>query len=182
MKPCRLHITGASGSGTTTLARALGQVWDVPVHDTDDYFWRPTDPPFAARRPPGERIALMEQLFLPRARWILSGSLVGWGAPVAARFQAAVFLRLDPAERLRRLEARETARYGPAIAPGGPMHRAYRDFMDWAAGYDDPSFSGRSLLQHRHWLAGLAVPVIELDSTLPVAALVDAIRAAPDAP
>ena len=46
MTPCHLHITGASGSGTTTLGRALASAWAVPHADTDDYFWVPTTPPY----------------------------------------------------------------------------------------------------------------------------------------
>src|SRR5438128_874343 len=42
----RLHILGASGSGTTTLGRALAEGLQCPHFDTDDYFWLPTDPPF----------------------------------------------------------------------------------------------------------------------------------------
>lgn len=183
MTPCRLHITGASGCGVTTLGRALGQVWDVPVHDTDDYYWQPTDPPFTAKRPVPDRIALMETMFLPRRAWVLTGSLVGWGAPVAARFEAVVFLTLDHDVRMNRLRARETARHGAAIRPGGPLHAAHRDFMDWASDYDDPTFTGRSLMQHRHWLSTLKCPVLELDSAAPVAALRDAVRRwSPDAP
>ncbi len=177
MTPCRLHITGASGAGVTTLGRALGNLWSVPVHDCDDYYWLPTDPPFRQKRPVPERLDLMQALFLPRREWILSGSLVGWGGPLVARFDAVVFLRLDPRLRMARLEAREAGRYGPLIRPGGDLHAGHQSFMDWAAGYDDPSFTGRSLLQQRDWLAHLPCPVLELDSAAPVEALVQAVAA-----
>jgi adenylate kinase family enzyme len=55
MRRCRVHVLGASGSGTTTLARALANHWSVPHADADDYFWVPTDPPGTAdtrRHPP----------------------------------------------------------------------------------------------------------------------------------
>ena len=64
---------GASGSGTTTLARALATRWSVPHADADDYFWVPTAPPFRRKRPPEQRVALMEQVFVPREAWVLSG-------------------------------------------------------------------------------------------------------------
>ena len=41
----RIHILGASGSGTTTLGRALAARLQCPHFDTDDCFWLPTDPP-----------------------------------------------------------------------------------------------------------------------------------------
>jgi len=177
MDPCRIHITGASGSGVTTLGRHLAALWAVPVHDTDDYYWMPTDPPFMHKRPVAERIALMQAMFLPRAQWVLSGSLIGWGAPVVPRFQAVVLLVLDPRTRMGRLQARESARYGRAIRHGGAMHDSHLAFMDWAAGYDDPTFTGRSLFQHQHWLSTLTCPVLELDSALPPDALCAAIAA-----
>lgn len=66
MQPGRVHILGASGSGTTTLGRALAQAWSVPHADADDYFWVPADPPYLQKRPVEERITLMQAMFLPR--------------------------------------------------------------------------------------------------------------------
>ena len=50
MKSCRIHITGASGSGVTSLGRALADSLAMPHHDTDDYLWRPTIPPYRETR------------------------------------------------------------------------------------------------------------------------------------
>jgi shikimate kinase len=46
MKSCRIHIMGASGSGVTCLGRTLADALAIPHHDTDDYFWQPTVPPY----------------------------------------------------------------------------------------------------------------------------------------
>jgi len=66
---------GASGSGTTTLARALADHWSVPHADADDYFWLPSDPPYVEKRPESDRLALMRSVFVPREAWVLSGSM-----------------------------------------------------------------------------------------------------------
>ena len=55
----RIHILGASGSGTTTLGRALAERLQGPHFDTDDYFWLPTDPPYTQRRERTERQRLL---------------------------------------------------------------------------------------------------------------------------
>ncbi len=110
MRRSRLHVMGASGTGTTTLARALADHWAVPHADADDYFWVPTTPPYVAKRPEGERLTLMHSVFVPREAWVLSGSMLGWGESIVAECDAVAFLTLDPDERLRRLEARETSR------------------------------------------------------------------------
>ena len=39
-----IHIFGASGSGTTTLAEKTSRELGYFHLDTDDYFWLPTDP------------------------------------------------------------------------------------------------------------------------------------------
>lgn len=169
MQRSRLHVLGASGSGTTTLARALADRWAVPHADADDYFWQPTTPPYREPREPAARVALMHELFVPREAWVLSGAMNGWGDEVLARCEAVVFLTLDPAERLRRLEAREQVRReGQEID-----QEAWTAFRDWAQGYDDPAFTGRSRARHEQWLGTLDLPVLRLDSARPVGELVD---------
>lgn len=160
MRRCRVHVLGASGSGTTTLARALANHWSVPHADADDYFWLPTDPPYVDRRQEADRLALMHHLFVPRDAWVLSGSMVGWGDAVVDECDAIIFLTLDPAERLRRLEAREVHRRSGSGFDEG----AWAAFMDWARGYDDPAFDGRSRVVHERWLADRHQPVLHLDS------------------
>ena len=160
---------GASGAGTTTLARAMADHWSVPHADADDYFWIPRDPPYVEKRPEAERVALMEELFLPRESWVLSGSMLGWGDDVVTRCDAVVFLTLDPAERLRRLEARERARHGGRALD----EAAWAEFLEWARAYDDPAFKGRSRVAHEKWLAGLDLPVLRLDSASPPEVLRD---------
>jgi len=171
MRPSRLHILGASGSGTTTLGHALAARWAVPHADADDYFWMPTTPPFLRKRGDAQRVALMRDIFVSRPAWVLSGSMLGWGESVVAECDAIVFVFLDPTERLRRLEAREVVRRA------GLPHDddAWRVFTTWAEGYDDPAFDGRSRAEHDRWLATIGKPVLRLDSRSPVTELVDAV-------
>lgn len=173
MRRSRLHVTGASGSGTTTLARALADHWAVPHADADDYFWVPSDPPYTERRPEAERIALMHSVFVPREAWVLSGSMLGWGDEVVGRCDAVVLLVLDPEVRLRRLEQRERVR-----RDGGPVDEArLAEFLAWAEGYDDPAFRGRSRVAHEEWLDTLTCPVLRLDSEASPAELREAVLA-----
>lgn len=175
MQRCRLHLTGASGTGTTTLGRALATQRSLPHADADDYFWLPTSPPYTHKREPADRLRLMEEVFLPRDGWVLSGSVMGWGEPLVRRFEAVVFLALEPGARLSRLRSREVLRHGDAVAPGGPQEQAHDDFLEWARGYDQPGFTGRSRSQHDRWLSELPCPVLRLDSDQPVPRLVDAV-------
>ena len=54
-----IHIFGASGSGTTTLGKKICKELGYKLMDTDDYFWMPTEPKFALKRPREERIEMM---------------------------------------------------------------------------------------------------------------------------
>ena len=107
----RIHILGASGSGATTFGQAVAGALSIPHHDTDDYFWLPTEPPFTDKRPVDDRLRLMAEMFVPRVDWVLSGSLTGWGDPLIPLFDLVVFLRVPREVRLERLRRREARRY-----------------------------------------------------------------------
>lgn len=158
----RVHVLGASSSGTTTLGAALARELDGPHLDTDAYFWEPTDPPFTTKRPEPERIALMEADMAGHPAWVVSGSLMGWGDVFMPRFDLAVFLHVPMETRMARLLARERERYGAAIEPGGAMHAAHLEFVEWARHYETPGFPGRSLERHLTWLSQLSCPVIRI--------------------
>lgn len=57
----RIYITGASCAGVTTLGRNISTRLGIGQVDVDDYYWMPTNPPFTTKRPPGDRVALMQQ-------------------------------------------------------------------------------------------------------------------------
>lgn len=106
MKTCRILITGASGAGVTSFGRALADALAISHHDTDDYFWRPTNPPYREMRDVGDRLRLMREVFVDRSDWVLSGSLDGWGDSIIPLLDLAVFLYVPTPIRLQRLRAR----------------------------------------------------------------------------
>ena len=155
----RIHILGASGSGTSTLGAALARRLACPHVDADALFWLPTDPPFVDRRPREARQALLVQALPANGRWIFLGSATGWCAPVEPFFELIVFLTLDPAMRMERLRRREIERYGERIAATGDMADASVAFLKWAQAYDTAGPEQRSRVTHEQWLASQAAPV-----------------------
>lgn len=133
--------------------------------DTDDFYWEPTDPPYVTARPVEQRIALLEAAMADRESWVISGSMMGWGEVFVPRLDLAVFLRVPSDVRMARLLERERRRYGAQIEPGGAMHAAHLEFVEWARKYEQPGFTGRSLERHRAWLAALPCPVVEIAGT-----------------
>jgi adenylate kinase family enzyme len=164
-----IHILGASGSGTSTLGDALAHSFGYVHLDTDDYFWEPTTPPFQQPRDRQRRQALLAAALDAHPRWVLSGSLYGWGDLFIPRFDLVIFLFVPQEIRMARLQAREQRRFGQeALAPGGAMHAAHVAFMNWAAGYDEGGDDIRSRRRHEQWLAALPCPCIRLAGLLTV--------------
>ena len=56
----RIHIFGASGSGTTTIGKAISEKLGYQHFDTDNFYWLPTYEPFTEARPIEERLRLMQ--------------------------------------------------------------------------------------------------------------------------
>jgi len=164
----RIHITGASGTGATTLGRALAQELPCAHFDSDDYYWFPTQPPYRKKREPAERFRLL-QIDLGDA-WVLSGSLVGWGDPLIPRFTAVVFLWVPKELRLARLRRREERMNIPVADR--------EEFLAWAAAYDGAGMEMRSRTMHEAWLAKLACPVLRLEGDLTTGERLRRVRAA----
>ncbi len=154
----RLLITGASGSGTTTLARALTGPLDAIAVDADDHYWVPTDPPYRQKRARDVRLRRILAAVDAAPNAVVSGSIIDWGAEIEDSFDLIVFLYLDAAVRVERLRARETRELG-AVDP---------EFLAWAAAYDEGPSSGRSLAKHTAWLAGRSCAVLRLEGDLSV--------------
>lgn len=169
----RIHTFGASGSGTSTLGSILAERLNARHLDTDAFYWLQSDPPFTHKRPPADRIAIIESEIDGEENWVLSGSICSWGDPLLRYFTSAVFLHIDPVIRMARLAERERRRYGARILPGGDMHVQHQEFMDWAGSYDNAKAPIRSLDLHERWMRRLLCPIIRLDASRPVDELCD---------
>ena len=174
----RIHIFGASGSGTTTLGRAVADSLQALFLDADDFYWVPTDPPYRQKRDLAERQRLLGAELRSSSRWVLSGSLVSWGDVFVPMFELVVFLSTPWEVRLSRLRQREQERYGAeSLQPGGSMHEEHEAFIEWASKYDHGGMDVRSRLRHEQWLAELppTCEVLRLDGELSIATLANAV-------
>ena len=118
----KIHIFGASGSGTTSIAKSVCDAISYRHFDSDHYFWMPTGNPFTVERPQVERISLMEYELSNCDRWILSGSLTGWGDTLIPLFDLVVFVSVPKEIRIERIKKREYERYGDDVLPGGKRY------------------------------------------------------------
>lgn len=159
----RIHILGASGSGTTTLAKALSNELGYKHFDTDDYYWASSKIPFTRIRPIEERQSLLKKDLEKHDSWILSGSLCGWGDVFIPFFELVIYLWIPRDIRISRLKKREKERYGSAIETGGNMHESSSEFIRWAAKYDEAGVEMRSKKLHERWLSRLECPILRIE-------------------
>ena len=165
----RIHITGASGSGTTALGRVLAERLDLVHLDTDDYFWIPTDPPYQDIRETSERQNLLSQDMLKYSKWISTGSLCGWGDFALEFFDLMIFLFVPQEIRIKRLLEREKTRCPESFIEGTLRNSQFNEFIDWAKKYDNGGMEVRSLYMHKQWLDKLNCPVLQIEGDLSVA-------------
>lgn len=164
----RIHILGASGSGTTTLAEELAKELKCSHYDSDDYFWEKTEPPFQQKRPVEERQNKLETDLLNSEDFVLSGSLCGWGDKFIPLFDLVVFLWIPEDIRISRILNRESERYGEKIREGGSMYESSQAFIKWASEYDTGDVNMRSKIRHELWLSELCCDVIRIEEDIDV--------------
>jgi len=159
-----IHIFGASGSGTTTIAKLISEKLRIKHFDSDDYFWMKTKEPFTVQRDREECLDLLEADLSSCDEWILSGSVVGWGNQLHSKFDLVIFVYVPREIRLERLEKREYRRYGADILAGGSKYESSQAFLNWAATYDENPVIGRSLEKHEKWLQEIECPVLRIEN------------------
>ncbi len=159
----KLHIFGASGSGTTTLGEHLAAKLRWKHLDTDDYYWKPTDPPYLQKIPLSLRTARITSDFKQHNEVIISGSMVSWGKQWESVFDLAVFLYIPHAIRMERLRKREFERYGNVLTTDKAAISRFEAFLGWASRYDDETFDGRSISTHQKWMDRLNCPILRIE-------------------
>ncbi|WP_042148272.1 hypothetical protein [Paucisalibacillus sp. EB02] len=166
----RIHIMGASGSGTSTLGSSLSKVLPHTYLDTDDYFWTTK---FTKQREVPERRRMLEKDLSLYEDYILSGAVCGWGDNFKCHFDLVIFLWIPQDIRLERLQQREIQRYGNEIVAGGSKYEQSKTFLEWASLYDSAGFEVRSKSLHENWMADLSCPILKIEGDYSVNERVD---------
>ncbi|MDX8362717.1 AAA family ATPase [Cytobacillus sp. IB215316] len=156
----KIHILGASGSGTSTLGSSLSKVLPHIHLDTDDYFWKTK---FTKQRQVPERRRMLQKDLSQNESWILSGAVCGWGDMFINYFDLVIFIWIPQDIRLERLKKREFQRYGNEISAGGSKYEQSKTFLEWASLYDSAGLEVRSKTLHEHWMAELSCPILKIE-------------------
>ena len=154
-----IHIFGASGSGTTTLANKLTEKLPHRHIDSDDFFWKTK---YTKANPRDIRLNLLRKELDFYENWILSGAVIDWGNPLIPLLDLVIFISVSNEIRLKRLYEREYKRYGDAISPAGNKNNEFKEFMEWANKYETGGIEVRSRHQQMSWLNDLSCTILEI--------------------
>jgi adenylate kinase family enzyme len=139
----RALITGGPGAGCTSTAAWVAKALGLAHFDSDEFFHKPTDPPFQEQYGAEERRELIEEALTGERDWILSGSMATWGLG-DLELTHGVILDVGPQVRMQRLAQRERQRFGARIYTAGDLGREHEAFMEWAKGYEVRVERGRN--------------------------------------
>ncbi len=172
-----IHIFGSSGSGSTTLARALSEKYGFHLIDIDDAIWEKTDPPFTLRKPEDESIAYLERQLENHEFNVISGAFVGWGDIFKPRIDLFIYMHLPLKIRLKRIQVREKNRFGERVLPGGDLYQQHLDFLDWVSQYESAPPDVRGQKQHEMWLSDVSKPIVRITTPQPIQELLKIVEA-----
>ncbi|MEO1053995.1 MAG: AAA family ATPase [Bacteroidota bacterium] len=158
----KIIIFGATGTGKTTLAKGLSHQFGWHHLDSDDYYWKKTDPPYTHKVPYLDRVQRLCHDFLAQDNVVISGNMVSWGASWIDAFDLGVFLWLPPEIRMKRLREREEKRYQHSLDHDERIKAVSKAFLEWAATYDDETAVNDGINKHRGWITKLKFPILEI--------------------
>ena len=161
----KIYITGASGSGTTTVGKLLSEELCIPHYDNDDIFWRHTEVPFSEKRSVEKRKEMLREIINREDHWIFTGSALKWGDLILLNSDLIIWLSCNSDVRIERLKKRESDRFGDRILPEGDMYENHLAFLDWAKKYDSGGLDMRSKQAEELWMQNADCDIIRLENT-----------------
>jgi len=167
-----INIFGSSGSGTTTLAKALTNKYHLHHIDVDDLMWEQSDPPFTVKRDMETIKYLFDQEIEKNTNIVISGALVNIYDSLKKDIDLFIYMNLDIETRIKRINQREFNRFGNRIKPGGDLYQKHQEFLQWVSDYENNPEYLRSRKQHLTWLEDVTAPVLVITEELSIEELV----------
>ena len=149
-------IVGLNGSGKTTLGRALAERLGFFPMDVEDYYFIPSENPYAVSRTKDEARRLMIADIDCHPAFVLSSVNGDWGQQIESTIAAAICLSAPRETRLARIDQRSIDRFGARVLPGGSMYEQERRFREMAAERTEAPIEA--------WLENVSFPVLRLNA------------------
>lgn len=164
----RIHVFGASGSGTSTVGKVIAKKLDIVCFDFDDYYWIPGNPPFTKPRKAEEKFRMIVNDTNGLDDFVISGHYAVEFKPLDDWLTHAVFIWVPAKIQQQRLRRRELEWFGDRILPGGDMYEGHEAFIKWAGNYDLNNDRGRNIKKHIERMKLLECPVIRIGGDMPL--------------
>ena len=131
-----IYITGASGTGTSSLGELIEKKFDVNLIESDEITMLPTDPPFQFPRPKVERLPLLKERMQDDKVNVIVGSINDWGNEIIQKADMFILLYADFDIRKERIKKREQARFGQKLVENKMVKTNYERLIEWTSQYD----------------------------------------------
>lgn len=157
----RVLICGGNGAGKSTLAAKLAEVSGYKFVDTEEYYFPKTQGGYAyGKSRTKEEVKALLLADLEKYEDFIFTSVTGdFGEEVLSRFTHVVFVYVPKGLRMERVRARSFQKFGDRMRPGGDLFEKEQGFFQMV--------EARPPGQVEDWLAGVSLPVIQVDGTRP---------------
>ena len=161
-------ICGLNGCGKSALARILARELGYLRMDVEDYYFRDSDIPYTSGRTEEQVRDMMSSDARRCPRFVLASVRADWGREINEQYALAVVLSASGETRVRRIENRETEKFGARVLPGGDMYEQQRRFRALAA--------ERTEDMVEESLSSLSCPILRLNAENPLEENVQAVK------
>ena len=152
-------IVGGNGSGKTTLGALLAGRLGWKHLDVEDFYFVPSDNPYARSRTRQEVQKLLLAEIQQQAHFIFSAVNGDLGSAVNPSYGWIIVLDAPLEIRLQRVRERSIRRFGSRALPGGDLYEQEHSF--WQMVRD------RKTDKTERWVQSMTCPVLRLDGARP---------------
>ena len=160
-------ITGLNGSGKSTVCRLLAEKINYYSMDVEDYYFIDSDIPYSKFHTHEQTEKLMLNDILKYKNFVLATVNCNWSREITSMCCLAVVLKAPLDIRMERIKKREYEKFGNRVLQGGDLYESQQKFHNKVLAREEDHISKQ--------LQFITCPVLELDATLSIQDIVDAI-------
>ncbi len=174
-----IQITGASGSGKTSIGKKLSEILNCNYIDTDDilWLWDKSVQPYTVAINDIESCEKLKQILLNNPSTIASGMFYPWSESLIYMFDLLIVIDTDKEIRRKRIIDREYEMYGNRFKKGGDMYNQFNEFLNWSMSYDTSDDKLGSKKATDEWTKKFNCDILYIDGSKPINENIDIILA-----
>lgn len=160
-------ITGLNGCGKSTVCKLLAEKMNYFSMDVEDYYFIKDDTPYSKFNTYEQTKKLMLDDIKKHNNFVLATVNCDWGEDIASMCKLAVVLKAPLDIRMQRIKKREYDKFGDRVLTGGDLYESQQKFHTKVLNRGEEHIEKQ--------MQFITCPVLELDATLPIIDIVNAI-------